>query len=80
MKKILSAIIFLILITVAFPVHAEPYNPCADHVCLASFDFGFNYGFGSGSGSGGSGPTGDGIQLETADFILAEDSKYLIQE
>ncbi len=74
--------IFLMLIAVAFSAQAEPYHPCQDHVCLVAFDFG--YGFGFGSNSGGSvpsgGPTGDGIQLETGDFLLTEDGKYLIQE
>jgi hypothetical protein len=58
------------------------FAPVGAYACLVAFDFG--YGFGFGSNSGGSvpsgGPTGDGIQLETGDFLLTEDSKYLIQE
>ena len=82
MKRIIILTIFLLLIAGSVFADDKPYHPCQDHVCLVAFDFG--YGFGFGSNSGGSvpsgGPTGDRIQLETGDFLLTEDSKYLIQE
>jgi hypothetical protein len=81
MTKYLIA--FLILLSIATFSLAEDKPLCEEYKCYAAWGFGFNdmFGFGGSSGtSGPTGPTGDGIQLETGDFLLTEDSKYLIQE
>lgn len=65
MKKIVIAIAILVNLLV----------PSLSHAAFWNWGWGWIFG-----GSTSSGPTGDGIQLETGDFLLTEDSKYLIQE
>ncbi len=68
MKRLLSIIIFILL----FPLllHAEEWQEA--RMGLVGI-------VGGGVPVAGGGPT-NGIQLETADFLLCEDGKYLVQE
>jgi hypothetical protein len=78
MKSIYLAI-FLLILTIAFPVYAEPYNPCKDNVCVVSFDFGNWFGFGQG-GSGGTPADTYNLLLEIADTIILEGGDNIILE
>lgn len=81
MTKYLIA--FILLLSTATFALAMDKHPCKENKCYAAWGFsmGDAFGFGiKGSGTTSSGPTGDGIQLETGDFLLTEDDKYLVQE
>jgi hypothetical protein len=75
--KYLIAFILLLLLAVPLFSHAQDKPLCEQYVCVAEFNYGYKFGFG---GGGGSGPAGSGIQLETADFLLAETGDFLILE
>jgi hypothetical protein len=62
----------LIVIAIIFTLLA----PSVSHAAFWNWSWGWIFGVSTTS----SGPTGSGIQLETGDFLLTEDSKYLIQE
>ncbi len=82
-SRLICLIIFLLMLPVAVLAGEQGNHICQDYKCYAAWGFsmGDAFGFGiKGSGTPSSGPTGDGIQLETGDFLLTEDGKYLIQE
>lgn len=78
--KYICLFICLLSLAVAFSAHAEPYNPCEENVCIASFDFGFNVRFG-GNGAGGSPPAETYFWLrEASDDMLREDASKFLRE